>query len=88
MAIDWDNPEQVAKYNEKKKELQELVKQAYAAVAKAQEFADQHDLEFGFSLAYGMGGHYYSAKTEERLEMENDGADYLDNGWSSSSRGC
>ncbi len=61
-------------------ELNALVKAAYEAVAKAQEYADKHKLSFGFSIAYGMGG-YYEGDTEERSSDNEDG-------WSASSQGC
>jgi hypothetical protein len=41
-----------------KQEIDRLVKEAYAAINLAEEIAKEHNVSFGFDLAYGMGGVY------------------------------
>ncbi|MGZ8887959.1 MAG: hypothetical protein ACXW1D_00205 [Halobacteriota archaeon] len=43
---------------EMQQELETLVMAAYAALRKAEAFADTHSLDFRFSPEYGMGGYY------------------------------
>lgn len=43
---------------EAKKEIDCLVKLAYDYIKKAENLADEYNLGFDFSLAYGMGGYY------------------------------
>lgn len=72
---------------EKLAKLAELTKNIQNAIEEAEKFADEHDLDFGISPAYGMGGHYYGKNTEERKEYEEYNGD--DNGgWRASSQGC
>lgn len=63
------------------KDIAACVAAAYEALAKAEQIADEYELSFSFSPAYGMGG-YYSGNKDDRDEYDPD------NGWSSSSQNC
>lgn len=52
--------------------IAEKVAAAAALIRECEQIADQHDVCFDFSVAYGMGGSYYPD----------------DNGWYSSSQDC
>lgn len=68
------------------KQLDVLVQEAFAALSKATDFADEHKLSFSFDITYGMGGSY-DGDTENRYVP-----DYVDpedhDGWYPSSQGC
>lgn len=57
---------------EKQAELVRLIEAAHAALAEAEAFANEHELTFAFTVAYGMGGYY----------------DGEDGEWTSSSQNC
>lgn len=59
-------------------ELSQLVREAEQSLEKAKAFADQHNLVFEFSPAYGMGGTYYGGK----------GHPHESQGWYPSSGSC
>lgn len=65
---------------EARQEIQQLVESAYASINLAVALADEHTIEFDFSVAYGMGGYYYPEGS--------DGARYDGSGWQSSSSSC
>lgn len=71
---------------ELKKHLDKLVQEAYVALSKATDFADEHKLDFSFGVTYGMGGRY-DGDVENRYVPE-----YIDpkdhDGWYPSSQGC
>lgn len=60
-------------------ELEALATAAEEALTKATDFADEHNLEFTFSPAYGMGGWYKPVNCEEG---------YGETGWNPSSQSC
>lgn len=60
---------------EANKKINELVKQAYDNIKQAEELADAHGIDFGFSVAYGMGGHY-NPDIRRKSEWEGDPSDY------------
>lgn len=66
---------------EASKQIAEHIKAAHAEIRKAEKIADEHGLEFDFSLGYGMGGTYVSEKVAEEWESSN-------TGWVSSSSTC
>jgi hypothetical protein len=75
--------------DEKKLALERIaakVKEAEDAIKAAEQIADEHQVSFSFTPAYGMGGSYYPKKVEG-VERENNwwGSD---EGWVSSSRNC
>lgn len=41
-----------------KEQINQLLDEAYAAIASAESIADENDLGFSWELAYGMGGYY------------------------------
>ena len=43
---------------DKKAEIDKLVREAYAAIKLAEELAKEADYGFSFDLAYGMGGYF------------------------------
>lgn len=45
-------------------QIAQFVAEAYAAIEKAKEVADKHNLWFSFEPAYGMGGDYDGAEGE------------------------
>ena len=70
-------------------ELKALVDKANEALKNAEDFADEHGLEFHFSPAYGMGGHYVGNSENIRNKWneksyEND----TEAGWHPSSMSC
>lgn len=77
---------------EANKKLSEAVAAAYAALRVAQAIADEHGLTFSFSAAYGMGGTYIGAKSEENDWQASGGGCSFDQEpegeWRSSSAGC
>jgi len=62
-----------------KKDLNDAVAAAYAALAKAEKIADELEIEFSFEPAYGMGGWYHPTGS-------SDG--YDEKGWNPSSQSC
>lgn len=44
---------------EAQEEIKNLVDSAYASIKLAEALAQEHKLDFDFSVAYGMGGTYY-----------------------------
>ncbi len=77
-----------AKQREALAKIDEKVKAAYALIKEAEALADEAQVEFGFDLAYGMGGTYYPKKKEDGTS-EEDGSWYSSNeGWVSSSSQC
>lgn len=56
------------------KKIDQLVKDAYKSINEAEVIATEHNLEFSFGVAYGMGGHFTQGSD-----------DYM---WVSSSEGC
>lgn len=77
---------------EASKKISELLADARAAIAAAEALADEHSLEFGWDIAYGMGGSYmgkgveaYGWDYEQRKEVYKP----LEEGrWVSSSENC
>jgi len=74
---------------EKVKELNRLVNLAHKALETAKKFADAEGLEFVFDPAYGMGGYYVGANSEDwhagdEYQPRNPGKGY----WVPSSSGC
>lgn len=66
--------------------IAELVQQAYDALSEATRIADQHKIEFDFSPAYGMGGTYLPAGSQDPWSASTDA---LPEGqWQSSSHSC
>lgn len=62
-----------------KEKLNELVTQAYNAIAEAEKIADQLGVSFDFDVAYGMGGTYYPKRKPKMtrtaaLELLRNGA--------------
>lgn len=56
-----------------------LTKLAHAAIGEAETLADEYEIEFSFSVAYGMGGTYgrsWDASSDSEFE------------WQSSSQSC
>lgn len=70
------------KEQEAYKLISEKVDAAYALIKEAEAIADENDVCFDFSLAYGMGGTYIPLP--QRMEDDYD----LDQGWMASSRSC
>ena len=77
-------------------EISKLVKEAYKAISKAEGVAEEFGLDFSLSVAYGMGGTYYSEgqyrkendiPEEEEVESENSYGE-SNFGWMASSQGC
>lgn len=61
-------------------QITKLVNEAYAAIHKAEEIADEYGEGFSFSLAYGMGGYYEGRMTKERaLELVTSGVELTSN---------
>lgn len=71
---------------ELKKQLDALVQEAYEALSRATEFADEHKLGFSFGVTYGMGGYYEGDPDDRSLPEYVDEADF--DGWYPSSQGC
>lgn len=77
-------------------ELNVLVEVAQTALAEAQRFANENDLSFNFSPAYGMGGTFYPASGQVRNEYNETtwhNSDCYGNGdaegrWQPSSQSC
>jgi hypothetical protein len=44
--------------------IAELTRQAHALIDEAERLADESGVDFTFSVAWGMGGHYYPPKRE------------------------
>ena len=59
--------------------IADLVAQAHNAINEAESLADEHKLDFSFSVAYGMGGTYYPAGHKYGWTEE---------GWNPSSHSC
>ena len=68
-------------------DIDTLINEAYAAIAKAEKIAIEHKLSFGFSVSYGMGGHFYG-DIDEDDGWSRDLVDGNGHGWISSSQGC
>lgn len=67
-----------------------LISDAEEAIAKAEAIAVEHGLSFDFSVAYGMGGSFYSPeylKDHEYL-VSNYYLDADEGGWVASSQTC
>jgi len=62
-----------------KKDLNDAVAAAYAALAKAEKIADELEIEFSFEPAYGMGGWYCP---------EGCASSISEVGWNPSSQSC
>lgn len=62
-----------------KEDLDKAVSEAYAALSRAEKIADELEIEFEFSPAYGMGGWYCPASCVQ---------DPDEVGWNPSSHSC
>lgn len=64
--------------------IAEKTKQAEALIRECEVLANEHEIVFEFSLAYGMGGTFYPKG------WDNSGCypDEDDSGWMSSSQQC
>jgi hypothetical protein len=51
--------------------INRLLSEAYVAIAAAEIVADEHNLGFGWELAYGMGGYYDGAEGEWNSSTSN-----------------
>lgn len=72
------------------KELDKLKAEALNKIREMESLADEHGLSFYFSVAYGMGGWYYS-ETAYRKEFGYDDHEAVgseDIGWQPSSMSC
>lgn len=73
--------------NQKKiasEKISSLVQQAKNTIAEAEKIADEYNIPFDFSLAYGMGGTYYPVREDDYDNSD----DYYEAGWNSSSSMC
>lgn len=68
----------------KVQELAALVEAAEAALEKAKDFADKHQLSFAWEPHYGMGGTYYGANSIEENDVEDGHLGF----WEASSHSC
>ena len=62
------------------------VKLALALVKEAEALADEHGLEFEFSVSYGMGGWYNGKSQSEDWDSSDSYED--SHGWLGSSQSC
>lgn len=62
-----------------KRKIEAKLQEAYAAIAEAEDIADEAGIGFGFSVSYGMGG-WYQPKSKDDSTLED--------GWRSSSQSC
>lgn len=66
-----------------------LTAEAKAKVKEAGKIADDHGVDFSFSVSYGMGGTYKGQSPVRRAAREALGVSGTDDfGWSSSSSQC
>jgi hypothetical protein len=66
-----------------------LIAEAHEKIKSAEALADKFGIEFGWDLAYGMGGHYYPTPGDwsgSNDEWRPSGVE--DGGWRSSSQSC
>jgi len=68
-----------------KEKIDQLVKEIYEKVKEAEALADEHGIEFGLNIAYGMGGQYYPKSKDG--EARNEWAPST-SGWYASSQSC
>lgn len=69
-------------------EIEKLTSEAMALIRKAETLAEEHDVEFSFDLAYGMGGTY--AAWDDSWESSDEDAEprKKEYQWYASSQSC
>lgn len=68
------------------KKIAALTEQAEQLVREAQAVANEHTLDFYFSIAYGMGGYYTGHGSDWEPSEHEYGLD--EDGWAASSNSC
>lgn len=68
-------------------EIATKVKLALALVKEAEALADKHDLEFEFSVSYGMGG-WYNGGGKSGEDWDSSNTYDEPHGWAGSSQSC
>lgn len=71
-----------------KQQINDLVKEAYDAIRKAEDIADQVGEGFSFGVSYGMGGYYQPAGEWDDSGCSYDDSDAQEGHWVSSSENC
>lgn len=67
-------------------QIDKLVEEAYAKITEAEKIADENDIGFSFSLAYGMGGYYRPQLPGAEEKLDDWGES--ETGWRSSTASC
>jgi hypothetical protein len=74
--------------NDPKVKLAGMVEQAQKALAKAEEYAKENELDFRFCPAYGMGGYFRKVEEYDEDYIYNDECKVGDYAWFPSSQSC